>query len=93
VEVAKQNVEAIRARYEQPVRITMRYLFAAILTLLLFMIVVLILSKAIGLDTTLATTVVLVAGVAVAAPLGIVLNKLVSRVFPELGKPSEEKKD
>lgn len=93
VEVARQNVEAVKARYETPVRITMRYLLGAILSLLMFMIVVLLLAKAVGLDMGLATVVIVVAGVAVAAPLGVVLSKLVSRVFPELPSAAGPKQE
>lgn len=91
VEVAKQHVEAVRARYETPVRITMRYLLAAIGVLLGFMLLVVVLAKVFELDTDIVIVVVIVAGAAVAAPLGILLSKIAARVLPALPAPADKK--
>jgi hypothetical protein len=84
VEVAKQHVEAVRARYETPVRITLRFLFASIVVLLAFMLALLFMVNWIAVDTTLALAMVVVAGASIAAPLGILLTKIASRMLPPI---------
>ncbi|MDI1437057.1 hypothetical protein [Polyangium sorediatum] len=95
IQVAKAQVDIAKSRYEMPVRITMQYLLAAIVALLIFVVVVLVLSKVLGLDSNLTIAVVFVVGAAVAAPIGIVLTKIVNRVFPSPTSESEQadKKD
>lgn len=94
VEVAKQHVLAVRARYEIPVRVTMQYLLAAIVILLVFILVVLILSKFVGIDSNLAIAAVVVAGATVATPLGILLSKIAAQLLPGVAPQNpDDKKD
>lgn len=77
---AKAMVETAEATYLAPVRTIMRYSLAAVGGLLAFFIVLAVLVHAIGLSEKLAIVIVLAAGAAVAAPLGIVLKKMAEKV-------------
>lgn len=83
-DAARAHVEVAKATHVAPVRTVMRYMFASVVVLICFMLLV---AFATQWNTTVALAVVLVAGAAVAAPLGIILSKIANRILPPLPGP------
>lgn len=84
VEVAKQNVEAMRARYENPVRIVMRYGLGFFALFMLFMGGMVVLTKVLVLNPILTGVVLILGAIVVVPSLGIIFTKFVGKILADV---------